>query len=92
METQEANYPEIFETMYSIMHKWKKRNLSLAGKISILKTVLISKLIYALSVLPSPDVKLLYQFQKDMFKFVWDDKPDGIKRDVIIGDYKTGGY
>jgi hypothetical protein len=26
-----------------------------------------------------------------MFNFLWDNKPDKIKRDIIIQDYKDGG-
>jgi nitrogen regulatory protein PII-like uncharacterized protein len=89
--TMKLNYEPIWEKIENTIKQWQYRGLSLQGKITVLKTFVISKLVYALSVLPSPPKEQLEEMQKNMFKFVWDNKQDKIKRDILIGDYKDGG-
>jgi hypothetical protein len=90
--TIELNYVPIFKKMEETMSDWRYRGLSLSGKITILKTMVISKLIYAISVLPSPPTKDIEKIQTDMLAFVWDNKPPMVRKDTLIGDYIDGGY
>jgi exonuclease III len=86
------NYDPIVEKIENTIKQWQFRGLSLHGKIVVLKTQIVSKLIYALSVLPSPKKEFLTDLQKKLYDFVWDGKGEAIKRDTLIGDYKDGGY
>ena len=70
--------------------KWKNRNLTPFGKITIIKTNLISKVIHLLSVLPTPK-SFLKSVNDLLFSFLWDNKPDKIKRANICQDYDQGG-
>jgi hypothetical protein len=87
----ELNYNPIMEKINNTIARWQNKELSIQGKIVILKTFIISKLIYAINVLPSPPKEKLKEIQDIMYKFVWDNKPDKIKRDTLIGDYADGG-
>ena len=49
------------------------------------------KLVYPLTTLANPTTEQINSIKKCMFDFLWDGKPDKIKRDVIIKDYKFGG-
>ena len=69
---------------------WQWRNLTLYGKINIVKTLGISKLIYSASVLPVPD-QYIEEINKLTFNFIWAGKPPKIKRNTIIGKKKDGG-
>ena len=60
------------------------RDLTPFGKITIVKSLGLSQLIYLFSVLPKPPESLL-------FKFIWNGKPDKISRKTLIGDYMDGG-
>ena len=73
------------------LNRWKKWKLSLIGKITVLKTFAFPKLIYPLQVLANPQQCILKDINTKMFSFLWDGKPDKIKRDRIIQDYKNGG-
>ena len=57
------------------------------GKITVLKTFALPKLIYPLTVLNNPPKKI----NIEIFDFIWDSKPDKIKRSVIVQNYKNGG-
>jgi hypothetical protein len=89
--TLKLNYDPIWEKIENTIKQWQYRGISLQGKIIVLKTFVISKLVYALSVLPSPHKDRLDQLQKTLSSFVWDNKPAKIKKDILIGDYKDGG-
>ena len=51
----------------------------------------LPKIIYPLTVLTNINDDLLKDTTKVMFNFLWDNKPDKIKRKTIIQDFKRGG-
>ena len=67
----------------------QRRNPTLYGKINIVKTLGISKLIYSASVLPVPD-HYIQEIDKLIFDFIWGGKTPKIKRNTIIGEKKNG--
>ena len=82
--------PKIIE-FCNCLSKWKKHKLSVIGKIAVIKTFALPKLIYPLTVLENPKSELINKINKHMFDFLWDDKPDKIKRNTIIQDYENSG-
>jgi hypothetical protein len=69
---------------------WLQRDLSLIGKITILKSLAFSKIIYQCGVITPPPTFI--EHIKDLaYRFVWHNKPDKIKRDTLIADYAKGG-
>ena len=65
------------------LKQWQHRKLTLIGKITVIKTFALPKLIYPLTVLPNIDEVTIKDIIDSMFKFLWDDKPDKIKRKLI---------
>jgi len=90
--TVEVNFNQVIEKMSNLMQLWSKRNLSLAGRICVLKSLIISKLIYNVICLPSPGGAKLKEIQNLFYSFVWNNKPERIPRKVLIGNYENGGY
>jgi len=88
----EVNYNPIIDKMNSLMLLWKRRKLSLLGKICILKSLIISKLVYSVICLPNPGGTKLEEIQNLMYNFIWDGKIERIPRKVLIGNYDDGGY
>jgi len=54
-EASELNFAEKIWNLEKTLNSWKKRNLTLNGKIKIVKTFRLSKLIYNVSVLVIPE-------------------------------------
>jgi len=71
---------------------WGKRKMSLAGKISIIKSMITSKLLYCINNLPSPKESYWKEVEDLLYKFLNDGKTDKIKRSTLIGPYELGGY
>ena len=85
------NFEEKKSKIEHIIDVWGKRNLTLFGKITILKNLVIPQLTYLLSVLPSPGENYLKTIDKAMISFLWDNKPPKIQREVICQRISNGG-
>ena len=68
----------------------EKRKLTLIGKINIVKTLGLSKLIYC-SLLLTVSKSLIDRINKIIFSFIWEGKPPKIKKKTIIGEKHCGG-
>lgn len=89
----EYNYKPKLKNIETVLNQWAKRKLSIQGKMCIIKTLAMSQLVYLCSVLPTPPKKLDYekQIEKLIFKFLWNEKPDKIKRKVLYNTKENGG-
>ena len=76
------NCVEKISEVESILMRWKKRNLTLFGKVLIIKSFAISKLILAVSLLPIPEC-CVEEINKILFNFLWGSK-DKVKRIKVI--------
>ena len=85
------NFDTKLESFQNCLKSWMHRKLSLLGKITVIKSLAIPKLVYPLTVLVNPTLEHIKAIKQSMFSFIWDNKPDKIKRDVLIKDYKLGG-
>ena len=89
-EISNINYTRTLEKVRNEMGKWKYRYLTSFGRITLIKTMFLSKLTHLfLSVLAPPTV--LQEINSLMFSFLWNNKPDKVKRNTICGDYLNGG-
>jgi len=61
------------------------------GKITVIKTFALPKLIYSLSVLSNPPMNVLTEINSLILKFIWDNKPDKIKRNRLKTPISEGG-
>ena len=73
------------------LKSWQHRKLTLIGKNTVLKTFALPKLIYTLTVLPNPPNDIIEDIKSEIFNFIWDGKPDKIKRTQLIQSVENGG-
>ena len=85
------NYNKALKKIANLMKIWQKRYLTPYGKVVVLNTFIISQFVYLMSVLPSPSDQTLKELEKDIFKFIWNNKPDKIKRTVLKYPKHQGG-
>ena len=84
------NYKEKLEKVKEILRCWKYRRLTLLGKITVIKSLVVSQLVYLLSSLRS-NYKVLNEINDLLYTFLWNGKGDKIKRKVMINDFGVGG-
>lgn len=58
------------------LKQWKHRKLSLMGKVTIVKTFALPKLVYPFAVLPNPTEAVMKDINKAIFRFICDNKPE----------------
>ena len=58
IKMEEINYTKIYEKMNGEINKWKNRKLTPFGKISIIKSNILSKGIHIMTSLPTPETFL----------------------------------
>ena len=68
---------------------WSSEGLSIYGKVTLLKSVLIPKFIYISSLLPTPK-EFVKELNQILFHFLWKG-PDKVTRVSIINEYDKGG-
>ena len=88
--TISLNYKDKTEKIQLILGCWKLRRLGLLGKITVLKSLIASQVVYILSPLETnhsaiKDINVMF------YNFLWNDKSDKIKRSIMINDYSEGG-
>ena len=72
------------------LNSWSKRNLTLFGRITILKSLALSQIIH-LSIVDTIPTKVLKILNNIVFKFIWNKNVEKIKRNTLTKDYKNGG-
>ena len=88
LETNQWN--EKINNIESVLNLWRQRNLTLYGKVTILKSLIAAKILYWATVSDVPH-NVTVRLNTLFFDFLWSGKRDKIKRSVICGDYGTGG-
>ena len=68
--------------MKTKLNIWQTRDLSLYCRSMLVKTVCVSQLIYAASMLTVPE-PVIQKTQAELFTFLWRNKKDKIKRDCL---------
>ena len=87
------NYQDKEEKISKILSCWQLRRLTLLGKVTVIKSLAASQLVYIMSSLPSlpSSQSYLKEIHQLLYNFLWDGRGDKIKRSVMINEYKDGG-
>ena len=90
-EITNINFQNKLFEIKQIINRWMKRIITPLGRIAIIKSLLISKLNYLFLTLPNPPGDFLKELNQILFKFLWNNKPDRIKRTVACRPVSEGG-
>ena len=78
------NFEEKKQKIKDSVHSWSKRSLTLLGKVTIIKSLIIPQITYLLSILPNPKISYFKEIDKVIFSFLWDNKPPKLSRTMIL--------
>lgn len=90
-EMIDINYIPVMENIDKLLSRWNSRNLTPIGKITVIKTLIVPKINHLILTLPNPTLKFIRSFERKLFKFIWNEKPDKIKRSTLIQGYENAG-
>ena len=84
------NYNKKILEIEKTISNWKKRKLTLLGKNTVIKSLLVSKMHHLTSNTFTPEWFVI-EMQSLIQNFLWDDKPPKIKNSVITNTPEKGG-
>ena len=84
------NYRHRIDKIKNLLRIWRQRDLSLRGKVTILRSLALSQLLYPMSLLECP-FWAMEETNRLFFQFLWSGKPDRVKRSVVIRDIQNAG-
>ena len=87
----DINYTNIYNKILKEIKNWRKRKLTPIGKITLIKSLFLSKANHLFSILPNPPTTFVKKLEQSFFQFIWDNKPDKIKRTTLMTSYQLGG-
>ena len=85
------NYTGKIAEIRKLLNIWSKRQLTPFGKITVLKTLAMSKLIYLFVNIPDPSDAFLKELDCMFFKFLWNSKQGKIRKNCACQSYQNGG-
>ena len=90
-EIMEVNYEARITKAKSWVNIWNRRDLTLMGKVTIIKSLIYSQFSYLAIPLIKPSNSLITSIYTLTFNFLWGRKRDKVKREVIKGTISEGG-
>ena len=88
---EKENYNVKIQRLENIIKQWKRRSLTPIGKITIIKTFMISAFNHLFIMLPNPSQNIIEHINKIMFNFLWNNKTSEIKESTVLKKYCEGG-
>ena len=90
-DLQDCNYGRILNDIEKLLKEYAKHNLTILGKITVINTLAIPKLVHVMSVLPNPHRKYIDQMKKLFSKFIWSNKRPKVAKKLLVQKVKNGG-
>ena len=91
IDSLQENYIGKIDKLQSRLNPWLQKGLTPYGKVYLVKSVALSQLTYAMSVLPQPKPDLIKRIEDIIFQFIWGKKRARVKKDILKREYKKGG-
>ena len=82
---------ETLHKVISLINVWSKRMLTLPGKITVIKSLILSKFTHVFLALPNPPGEFLKFLDRKLYTFLWSYGPDRICRKILLKVYMQGG-
>ena len=85
------NYSSKFKEIEQTIKQWRQRFITPIGKITLIKSLMLPKLIHLFQSLPNPTDDFFKKLNTLFFNYIWDGPTDRVKRETIIKQYSEGG-
>ena len=89
-EITSLNLDDRIKNMETTINIWKGRCLSLKGKITIIKTIVVPQIQFLFSMISIEDITIK-RIEKILYSFIWPNNVHKIKKNTIISPIELGG-
>lgn len=87
IEMTRLNYKSKTEEIKRLFNNWSERILTPFGKIAVINSLATSKVHHIIAALPNPEADIRKSLKQTLFKYLWKNSPDKVKRSIITQDY-----
>ena len=87
----ELNLEDKIKEISKMLRQYQRRNLSLIGRVTVIKTLAIPKLVHILTVLPNPNLQFINTLNEVFSTFLWNNKKGKINRNLMAQALEEGG-
>ena len=87
----EHNADDIIQKINRMINAWSKRKLTLPGKITLIKSLMLAKFTHLFLALPNLPGELIEILDITFYKFLWNNGPDRVSRKNSIKNVRAGG-
>ena len=84
------NYKKRLKNIEDLLKSWKSRYLSIKGKVTVINSLALPKILYLASVIHTPN-NVIKELQSLVLDFLWDGKPPKIAYKTLIHPIERGG-
>ena len=85
-----SNLEPVERKMKQTMDQWLQRNLTIKGRVTVVKSLIISQMMYLIAAMII-DKKYLTRIQSKVMKFVWKGRPPKVAKDTLSMSAENGG-
>ena len=89
-EVKRKNWEGKIASIKTCLRYWNTRDLSLQGRIQIIKTLALAKVVYLTASINTPNWAIK-EINKEFFTFLWKYKRDNMSRKVMVNYITNGG-
>lgn len=86
----DINFKPKIDKLKNQLALWKRRNLTIIGKITVIKTILLPKFNHLFLALPNPSLKFIKTLNDSFHEFLWNGT-NRVKSKVLVKNYSDGG-
>ena len=87
----DLNINEKLESMNKLMQLWICRNITPSGRVTVFKSLILSKITHILQSLPSPSTQTLKKLEKSANNFIWRNKRHEVNKNTLLLPLENGG-
>ena len=84
------NWETKLEKIQRVVDNWRRRNLTLIGRVIIIKALLISQIIHLIMFCPVPQ-SVMKKLGKIIYEYLWGSKVNKVKKETVVREYVQGG-
>ena len=91
LERMETNFTTKIESIERLLSCWFYRYITPYGKVTIIKTLALSKLSHVALIVPNPSKQMFKQIENIFFRFIWNNKSEKVSREHAKLPERMGG-
>jgi hypothetical protein len=90
---EKINFEDKILEMKQLIKQWSRRNLTVIGRITVVKTLILPLFNHLFLSLPNPSNEIVKKKKNELlFTFIWNSPVCRVKKEILQNNYDNGGF